>query len=235
MFGTALLMGSSYPFAKDVLAVMSPLLYSASRYLVAGLFLFAMLALMRRPIGAAAARLGADDPAVADRRRPVPGLLGPRHGADRAQRRLDRHDHDDGLLGHPRLVRRPAAAGAGLGRHRHRLRGRRAGGEQFASRRSRSPSAASTARCSGCSSAFAWALYVDRCAPYNLRLGALRVMAWTTLIGSLVLLPISLAFDSLGGVRPARRPAAGLLALHRASSPSAWPSWASAPASTGWG
>ena len=36
MFGTAMLMGSSYPFAKDVLAVMSPLLYSASRYLVAG-------------------------------------------------------------------------------------------------------------------------------------------------------------------------------------------------------
>ena len=33
-------------------------------------------------------------------------------------------------------------------------------------------------------SAFAWALYVERCAPYNLRLGALRVMAWTTLIGS---------------------------------------------------
>ena len=30
-----MLMGSSYPFAKDVLAVMSPLLYSASRYLVA--------------------------------------------------------------------------------------------------------------------------------------------------------------------------------------------------------
>jgi O-acetylserine/cysteine efflux transporter len=50
MFGTAMLMGSSYPFAKDVLGVMSPLLYSASRYLVASLFLFAMLALMRRPM-----------------------------------------------------------------------------------------------------------------------------------------------------------------------------------------
>ena len=35
-------------------------------------------------------------------------------------------------------------------------------------------------------------------APYNLRLGALPVMAWTTLIGSLILLPISLIFDSLG-------------------------------------
>ena len=50
MFGTAMLMGSSYPFAKDVLAVMSPLLYSASRYLVAGLFLFAVMALMRKPM-----------------------------------------------------------------------------------------------------------------------------------------------------------------------------------------
>ena len=35
MLVTALLMGSSYPVAKDVLAVMSPLLYSASRYLIA--------------------------------------------------------------------------------------------------------------------------------------------------------------------------------------------------------
>src|SRR5882724_6038904 len=50
MFGTAMLMGSSYPFAKDVLAVMSPLLYSASRYLVASLFLFAMMVLMRKPL-----------------------------------------------------------------------------------------------------------------------------------------------------------------------------------------
>jgi drug/metabolite transporter (DMT)-like permease len=47
-------------------------------------------------------------------------------------------------------------------------------------------------------SAFAWALYVERCAPYNQRLGALPVMAWTTLFGSLVLVPIALAFESLG-------------------------------------
>ena len=46
--------------------------------------------------------------------------------------------------------------------------------------------------------AFAWALYVERCAPYNVRLGALRVMAWTTTLGALLLMPISLAFDSLG-------------------------------------
>ena len=83
--------------------------------------------------------------------------------------------------------------------------------------------------------AFAWALYVDRGAPYNLRLGALRVMAWTTLIGSLVLLPISLVFDSLGGVRPTRRPSAGLLALHRDLPRGRGLSRHHAPASTGWG
>src|SRR5207248_52373 len=32
--------------------------------------------------------------------------------------------------------------------------------------------------------ALSWAIYVERCAPYNARLGALRVMAWTTLIGA---------------------------------------------------
>ncbi len=53
MFGTAMLLGSSYPFAKDVLAVMSPLLYSASRYLVAALFLFAVAVLLRKPIAPA--------------------------------------------------------------------------------------------------------------------------------------------------------------------------------------
>ena len=53
MCGTAMLLGSSYPFAKDVLAVMSPLLYSASRYLLAALFLFAAAVLMRKPIALA--------------------------------------------------------------------------------------------------------------------------------------------------------------------------------------
>jgi O-acetylserine/cysteine efflux transporter len=45
-------------------------------------------------------------------------------------------------------------------------------------------------------SAFAWALYVDRCTPYNARLGNLRVIAWTTLIGGVLLTLLSLAFDS---------------------------------------
>ncbi len=46
-------------------------------------------------------------------------------------------------------------------------------------------------------SAFTWAFYVERSTPFNARLGALRVMAWTTMLGALVLLPFSLAFDSL--------------------------------------
>ena len=50
MLGTAMLMGSSYPFAKDVLQVMSPLLYSGSRYVIAGLFLLAMLVVTRQPL-----------------------------------------------------------------------------------------------------------------------------------------------------------------------------------------
>ena len=235
MFGTAMLMGSSYPFAKDVLAVMSPLLYSASRYLVASPLPVRHDGADAPADGAAAARLGADDPAVADRRLPVPGLLGPRHGAERALARLDRHDHDDGLLGHPGLARRTPAAGAGLGRHRHRLRRRGAGGQQLAHGASRSRSAASTARCSGCSSAFAWALYVDRCAPYNLRLGRSA--------GHGLDHPDRLpgAAADLARLRFARRSSPGSTTGCWASgstprsSPWAWPSWASAPASTGWG
>src|ERR1700759_5787096 len=50
MFGAVMLMGSSYPFAKEVLAVMGPLPYGGSPYLVASLFLFTMMLLMRRPI-----------------------------------------------------------------------------------------------------------------------------------------------------------------------------------------
>ena len=45
--------------------------------------------------------------------------------------------------------------------------------------------------------AFCWALYVDRSVPYSLRLGSLRVVAWTTLLGALVLLAVALYFGSL--------------------------------------
>jgi drug/metabolite transporter (DMT)-like permease len=44
--------------------------------------------------------------------------------------------------------------------------------------------------------AFAWALYFERCTPHNARLGALRVMAWTTLVGAVLLTALSLFFDS---------------------------------------
>ena len=81
MMVTVLLMGSSYPFAKDVLAVMSPLLYSGSRYLIAGLFLFAMLAADAPADRAAAARLAADLLLSLVGVCAVPGLLGTRHGA----------------------------------------------------------------------------------------------------------------------------------------------------------
>ena len=83
-------------------------------------------------------------------------------------------------------------------------------------------------------SAFAWALYVERCAPYNLRLGALRVMAWTTLIGSLVLLPCRSP-----SIRSASSPASTTGCWASGSTPPssrwAWPSSASPPASSGSG
>ena len=45
-------------------------------------------------------------------------------------------------------------------------------------------------------SAFCWSLYVDRSMPYNLRLGSLRVVAWTTFLGAAMLLAVALCFDS---------------------------------------
>lgn len=48
MLLTAFLFGSSFPIAKPVLPVMDPVLFAASRYLVAGLALFAWLALRRK-------------------------------------------------------------------------------------------------------------------------------------------------------------------------------------------
>ena len=111
-----------------------------------GLFLFAMMALMRKPL-------------ALPRRDWVPMIVlsligvalfqacwGLAMARTRAVAGLDRHDHHDRLLRHPGVARRPAAAGPGLGRHRHRLRGRRDRGQQLALALSRSRSAASTAR-----------------------------------------------------------------------------------------
>jgi O-acetylserine/cysteine efflux transporter len=197
MIVTAMLMGSSYPFAKDVLAVMSPLLYSASRYLVASLFLFAMMALMRKPI-------------VLPRRDWVPMIVLSLIGVALFQAcwglAMARTAPSVGSI----VMTTTTAFSAILAW----LGGRRLPGLGWAGiviafagvvivvNNSLTRLTLSFDSLDGTLiwmlSAFAWALYVDRGAPYNRRLGALPVMAWTTLIGSLILLPISLAFDSLG-------------------------------------
>ncbi|TAJ39196.1 MAG: EamA family transporter, partial [Reyranella sp.] len=196
MFGTAMLMGSSYPFAKDVLQVMSPLLYSASRYLVAALFLFAVMALMRKPM-------------ALPRRDWPPVLLLSLVGVTLFQAcwglAMARSAPSVGSI----VMTTTTAFAAILAW----FGGRRLPGMGWAGivlafagvvlvvNNSLQAFTLSFGSLDGTLlwmlSAFAWALYVERCAPYNLRLGALRVMAWTTLFGSLVLLPISLAFDSL--------------------------------------
>ena len=197
MIGTTMLMGSSYPFAKDVLQVMSPLLYSASRYLVAGAFLFAVLALMRKPV-------------ALPRRDWLPMLLLSLVGVTLFQAcwglAMARSAPSVGSI----VMTTTTAFAAILAW----FGGRRLPGMGWAGivlafagvvlvvKNSLQAFTLSFGSLDGTLlwmlAAFAWALYVERCAPYNLRLGALRVMAWTTLLGSLVLLPISLAFDSLG-------------------------------------
>lgn len=114
-------MGSSYPFAKEVLGVMSPLLYGAARDLVAGLFLFAMMAAMRRPL-------------ALPRRDWVPMILLVLIGVAAFQAcwgwAMTRTAPSVGSIvtttttafsATPRLVRRLPPAGAGLGRHPDRL------------------------------------------------------------------------------------------------------------------
>ena len=197
MFGTVLLMGSSYPFAKDVLAVMSPLLYGASRYLVASLFLFAALAVMRKPMSL-------------PQRDWVPMLLLSLVGVALFQAcwglAMARSAPSVGSIvmttttafsailawfGGRRL---PALGWAGIVIA--------FAGVVLVVNNSLSAFTLSLGSLDGTLlwvlAAFAWALYVERGASYNLRLGALRVMAWTTLMGSLLLLPIALVFDSLG-------------------------------------
>jgi O-acetylserine/cysteine efflux transporter len=197
MIVTAMLMGSSYPFAKDVLAVMSPLLYSASRYLVAALFLFTMMALMRKPL-------------ALPRRDWVPmivlsligvalfqacwGLAMARTAPSLGSIVMTTTTAFSAILAWIGGRRLPVLGWAGIVIA--------FAGVVIVVNNSLSAFTISIDSLDGTLiwmlSAFAWALYVDRGAPYNLRLGALPVMAWTTLIGSLILLPISLIFDSLG-------------------------------------
>jgi O-acetylserine/cysteine efflux transporter len=197
MLVTALLMGSSYPFAKDVLAVMSPLLYSASRYLVASLFLFAVMALMGRSL-------------ALPRRDWVPmfllsligvalfqacwGLAMARSAPSVGSIVMTTTTAFSAIIAWMAGRRLPALGWAGIAVA--------FAGVVLVVNNSLTRFTVDLGSLDGTLlwmlSAFAWALYVDRCAPYNLRLGALPVMAWTTLLGSLVLLPVSLIFDSLG-------------------------------------
>jgi O-acetylserine/cysteine efflux transporter len=195
MFGTAMLLGSSYPFAKSVLGVMSPLLYGASRYLVASLFLMAMMVLMRRP--------------VALRRRDWPamillGLIGvslfqacwglamARSSPSLGSIVMTTTTAFSAILAWISGRRLPGLGWAGIAIA--------FGGVVVVVNNSLTRFTLSLGNVDGALlwmlAAFAWALYVDRCAPFNLRLGALPVVAWTTLIGSLMLLPVALLFDS---------------------------------------
>jgi O-acetylserine/cysteine efflux transporter len=197
MFGTAMLMGSSYPFAKDVLAVMSPLLYSASRYLVASLFLFAMMALMRKPMALprrdwlAMLLLSLVGVALFQA---CWGLAMARSAPSLGSIVMTTTTAFSAILAWFSGRRLPGLGWAGIVLA--------FAGVVLVVNNSLQAFTLSLGGLDGTLlwmlSAFAWALYVERCAPYNVRLGALRVMAWTTLLGSLVLLPLSLVFDSLG-------------------------------------
>ncbi|MFO1163155.1 MAG: DMT family transporter [Reyranellaceae bacterium] len=197
MIATTMLLGSSYPFAKDVLAVMSPLLYSASRYLVAGLFLLAALVVLRRPI-------------ALRRRDWLPmvilslvgvglfqacwGLAMARTAPSVGSIVMTTTTAFSAILAWFGGRRLPALGWAGIAIA--------FAGVVVVVNNSLGAWTLSPGSLDGVGlwllAAFAWALYVERGAPYNLRLGALPVMAWTTLIGSLLLMPIALLFDSPG-------------------------------------
>ncbi len=197
MVGTAMLMGSSYPFAKEVLAHMSPLLYSASRYVVAGLFLFAAMALMRKPMA-----LGRRDwwPMIGLAVTGVAvfqacwGLAMARSAPSLGSIVMTTTTIFAAILARLAGRQLPAMGWAGIVIA--------FAGVVLVVNNSLVHFTIEISNLEGTllwmGSALAWAIYVERCGPYNARLGALRVMAWTTLIGSGLLLSVSLIFDSLG-------------------------------------
>jgi len=190
-----LLMGSSYPFAKEVLAAMSPLLYSASRYVIAGVVLMAAMVLLRRSV-----------PIARRDWLPLIGLALVGVTAFQAFWGLGiaRSSPSLGAI----VMSTTTAFSAILAT----LAGRRlpalgwAGiviafaGVVLVVNNSLSEITFAAASVEGTllwlAAALSWAIYVERCAPYNERLGALPVMAWTTFLGALLLLPVALLFDS---------------------------------------
>ena len=183
---TILLMGSSYPFAKEVLATMSPLLYSGSRYVIAGLFLLAVMALMRKPI-------------ALPQRDWLPMVVLSVVGVGLFQAcwglGMSRTSPSIGSIVMTTTTAFSAIL-AWIGGRRLPVLGWLGiviafAGVVLVVNNSLARITLSLGTLDGAlfwlAAAFAWALYVDRCAPYNARLGTLRVMAWTTLIGSLIL------------------------------------------------
>jgi drug/metabolite transporter (DMT)-like permease len=196
MLVTALLMGSSYPVAKDVLAVMSPLLYSSSRYAIAGLFLLAVIALRRQPLGL-------------PRRDWLPILLLSLLGVTVFQAcwgyGIARTSPSVGSIVMTTTTTFSALFAWIQGRRLSAL-GWTGIAVAFAGvvlvvNNSLSRITLEVGNLEGAAfwlaAAFCWALYVDRSVSYNLRLGSLRVVAWTTFLGALILLVVALCFDSL--------------------------------------
>jgi drug/metabolite transporter (DMT)-like permease len=197
MMVTILLMGSSYPLAKEVLVTMSPLLYSGSRYVIAGLFLLLMVAVMRQPIGL-------------PQRDWLPMIVLSVVGVGVFQAcwglGMARSTPSMGSIVMTTTTAFSAIL-AWIGGRRLPVLGWAGiviafAGVLLVVNNSLGQFTISLGNVDGAlfwmMSAFAWALYVDRCAPYNARLGALRVMAWTTLIGAVLLTLLSLCFDSPG-------------------------------------
>ena len=196
MLVTALLMGSSYPVAKDVLAVMSPLLYSSSRYAIAGLFLLGVIALRRQPL-------------ALPRRDWLPLVLLSLLGVTLFQAfwgyGISRTSPSVGSIVMTTTTTFSALFAWIQGRRLSAL-GWTGIAIAFAGvllvvNNSLSRITLAVGNIEGAGfwliAAFCWALYVDRSVPFNLRLGALRVVAWTTFLGALMLLAVALCFDSL--------------------------------------
>jgi len=198
MLMTALLMGSSYPVAKDVLAVMSPLLYSSSRYAIAGAFLLLVMALRHQPLGL-------------PRRDWLPILLLSLLGVTLFQACWGYGiAHTSPSVGS--IVMTTTTTFSALFAW---MQGRRLSalgwtgiaiafaGVLLVVNNSLTRLTFEVGDFKGAAywlvAAFCWALYVDRSVPYNFRLGALRVVAWTTFLGALVLMAVALSVNSLSG------------------------------------